>query len=411
MRITYIGHATLLLEIGGKVILTDPNFDPALGRFLERVSAPGIALAELPKLDMILLTHAHADHLSFKSLAAIEAVPLYAPPAVARWIKRRGVRHAIELGPGESVSTGNVVVHTAAATHAGNRYGVDRWRSQANMYLINTKSESVLFAGDTALTPDSTRLAEQWLRGRRLDVALLPIGYAPRWKVGFRNGHLTSMDALTLFKRLDARHLVPYHWGTFNHVTASAYDAIDELRATQRLMRAGATCGSWSQASRCSCRNDVVMGGDTIVATATAHGRGAIAIVRMSGPDAASIAARHIAPWPLEPRHATLCRVTDGEGAVLDDAIVTVYVAPASFTGEDAVEIATHGGNVVPSLVMARWCDRSPDGDARRVQPARAHERQDRSHRGRGDRRSHRCDSRARIGWPSGNWMAGCRDE
>ena len=218
------------MEIGGKVILTDPNFDDSLGSFLARVSEPGIAIGKLPKLDMILLTHAHADHLSFKSLEEIEAVPLYAPPAVARWIKRRGVRHAIELGPSESVSTGNVTVYAAAATHAGNRYGVDRWRRQANMYLIDTKSESVLFAGDTALVPDSTQLAETKLNGRRLDVALLPIGYAPSWKIGFRRGHLTSADALTLFERLDARHLVPYHWGTFNHVTATAYDAIDELR-------------------------------------------------------------------------------------------------------------------------------------------------------------------------------------
>ncbi|HMG00529.1 MAG TPA: MBL fold metallo-hydrolase [Gemmatimonadaceae bacterium] len=77
LRVTYIGHATLLIEIGGKRILTDPNFDPALGKFLARVSAPGIALDALPKLDAILLTHAHADHLSFDSLDALPAdIPL-----------------------------------------------------------------------------------------------------------------------------------------------------------------------------------------------------------------------------------------------------------------------------------------------------------------------------------------------
>ncbi len=231
MRITYIGHATLLIEIGGKRILTDPNFDPALGRFLARVSAPGIAIDKLPKLDMILLTHAHADHLSFRSLAEIESVPLYAPPAVARWIRRNGVENAIDLAPGESLSSGCLTVHAEEATHAGNRYVLDRWRKQANMYLIGTKSESVFFAGDTAMRPSTTGLVERQLGEQTLDVALLPIGYAPSWKRrGFRRGHLTSMDALTLFERLNARYLIPYHWGTFNHVTATAYDAIREMR-------------------------------------------------------------------------------------------------------------------------------------------------------------------------------------
>lgn len=230
MRITYIGHATLLIEIGGKKILTDPNFDPALGRFLARVSEPGIAIDQLPKLDMILLTHGHADHLSFRSLAEIQDVPLYAPPSLARWIRRHGVANAIEFGPGESLTSGSLTVHSEIATHSGNRYLVDRWRKQANMYLIATKHESVFFAGDTALRDDTTQLVERELKRSQLDVALLPIGYAPSWKVGFRHGHLTSLDALTLFERLNARYLIPYHWGTFNHVTSSAYDAIRELR-------------------------------------------------------------------------------------------------------------------------------------------------------------------------------------
>lgn len=230
MRITYIGHATLLIEIGGKKILTDPNFDPALGRFLARVSAPGIAIDQLPKLDMILLTHAHADHLSFGSLAAIQRVPLYAPPAVARWIRRHGVTNAIEFGPGDSLKSGSLTIHAEVASHSGNRYMVDRWRKQANMYFAETKDESIFFAGDTGLSDDTTQLVERELQGRRLDVALLPIGYAPSWKVGFKRGHLTSQDALTLFDRLNARYLIPYHWGTFNHVTASAYDAINQMR-------------------------------------------------------------------------------------------------------------------------------------------------------------------------------------
>jgi len=240
MRITYIGHATLLIEIGGKKILTDPNFDSSLGLVLARVSAPGIAIADLPKLDMILLTHAHADHLSFRSLARLEQVPLFAPPAIARWIRRKGVARAIDFEPGESLTRGSVTVYAESASHSGTRYLVDRWRSQANMYLLDTNAESVFFAGDTALRDDTTRMVMRVLGKRRLDVALLPIGYAPAWKVGFRHGHLTSADALTLFERLNARHFIPYHWGTFNHVTASAHDAIRELREQVRSHIRGA---------------------------------------------------------------------------------------------------------------------------------------------------------------------------
>ena len=235
VKVTYIGHATLLLEIGGIRILTDPNFEKSLGRFLPRVSAPGIALDELPKLDALLLTHAHADHLSFTSLDALpQDIPLYAPPVIARWLVKKGYRHAVAIAPGEQATIGGsgVRVHAELATHRGHRYGFDRWRSAANMYLLENDAESVFFAGDTALTSSTHHLVERvlWMNARELDVALLPIGWAPAWKPGFRRGHLTGEDALSLFEILRARAMLPYHWGTFRHVTATAYDAINRLR-------------------------------------------------------------------------------------------------------------------------------------------------------------------------------------
>lgn len=94
---------------------------------------------------------------------------------------------------------------------------------------------------------------------------------------------------------------------------------------------------------------------ETIVAIATAPGRGALAIVRLSGPRARDIGERLISPWPDDARHATLARVSDAKGELLDEGVVVYYRAPASFTGEDTVEITCHGGPIAPALIAAAF--------------------------------------------------------
>src|SRR5688500_14089712 len=92
--------------------------------------------------------------------------------------------------------------------------------------------------------------------------------------------------------------------------------------------------------------------GDTIVALATAPGRSAIAVVRLSGPEAQRIAGIHVSTWPIEPRVATLCDIRGRNGEPLEQALVTLFVAPSSYTGEDVIEISTHGGDLTPALVI-----------------------------------------------------------
>lgn len=99
-------------------------------------------------------------------------------------------------------------------------------------------------------------------------------------------------------------------------------------------------------------RSEVLSEHDTIVAVATATGRGAISLVRLSGPDAFGIAAKHVKQFPSQPRVAQLCDVILGEEK-LDEALVTLYPAPNSFTGDDTVEFSTHGGYLVPASIVA----------------------------------------------------------
>src|SRR5581483_575671 len=118
--------------------------------------------------------------------------------------------HAEAVAPGETVTVGSLEITAAAARHLGARYGVDRWRAATNMYLLEHPAAVCLFPGDTALGSEWHRVVDErgGLRRRALDVALLPIGYAPWWKRGlFRRGHLTPADALALFDRLGARYL------------------------------------------------------------------------------------------------------------------------------------------------------------------------------------------------------------
>lgn len=98
-----------------------------------------------------------------------------------------------------------------------------------------------------------------------------------------------------------------------------------------------------------------VKANDTIVAIATAPGRSALAIVRLSGPSALAIGERLIHPWPGEARHASLSRVHDSSGELLDEGVVVYYRAPASFTGEDAVEVTCHGGPIAPATIAAAF--------------------------------------------------------
>ncbi len=203
-RITYVGHATVLLELGGARLLTDPVLRPRLLGVIERhPEAPGDSITE--GLDAVLISHLHHDHLDFRSLKRIDrGLPVICPAGAGRTLSRRGFKGAIELSTGESTAVGAATVTATVAVHEARRYKFGP-AVEAAGYVIEAGGRAVYFAGDTDLFAEMDELAGQ------IDVALLPIaGWGP--KLG--PGHLNPRSAAEAAARIRPRVVVPIHWGT-----------------------------------------------------------------------------------------------------------------------------------------------------------------------------------------------------
>jgi L-ascorbate metabolism protein UlaG (beta-lactamase superfamily) len=199
-RLTYVGHATVLIELDGVRILTDPALRGRLGPL--RRQGPTPVLAELDAIDAVLISHAHPDHFDLASLKAIGRDPLVVVPRGMGPAAARAGRRSREVSVGDGVDVGPLRITAVPARHG-------RWPLQGDArpigFLIEGSS-GVYFAGDTAIFPDMARLAG------RVDVALLPVG---RWGPPFGPDRLTPSSAIDAALLVGARAAVPIHWGTF----------------------------------------------------------------------------------------------------------------------------------------------------------------------------------------------------
>ena len=198
--LTYVGHATTLIEIDGTRLLTDPVLRARVLHIRRISAAPDIP----SRLDAILLSHAHYDHLDLPSLRDLPAeVPVLAPPAVARLVKRRTGHETIAVAPGDRVRVGSVDVVVTEAVHDGSRMRFTRDLGAVGFVIAG--SASIYFAGDTDVFDGMRGLAE------RIDLALLPVwGWGP--DVGA--GHLDPEGAAKAVALLAPRMAIPIHWGT-----------------------------------------------------------------------------------------------------------------------------------------------------------------------------------------------------
>ncbi|HEV8305834.1 MAG TPA: MBL fold metallo-hydrolase [Gemmatimonadales bacterium] len=235
VTVTWVGHASVLLQLGGMNVLTDPVWSaraspaPFLGP--RRWVPPGVAFEDLPPVDLVLQSHNHYDHLDSRTVRRIARAhpeaPWLVPLGLAAFVRRRGVRRVTELDWGQEADVGVLRVSCTPAQHFSGRGFRDRgatlWCGWA---LAAVSGRRVFFAGDTGHHSEFGAIGARY---GPFDLALLPIGaYEPRWFM--RYVHMNPEEAVAAFRALGARAMVPIHWGTFKLTD----EAMDEPPARAR---------------------------------------------------------------------------------------------------------------------------------------------------------------------------------
>jgi L-ascorbate metabolism protein UlaG (beta-lactamase superfamily) len=201
-RLTWLGHSTVLLELSGMRLLTDPVVRSRIAH-LVRIAQP-VDRAALTPLDAVLISHFHRDHFDFPSLRSLSRdAHLVVPTGAATLAAELDFRIVTELTPGDELRIGSVTVTAVPALHDGRREPLGP-SAAAIGYLVSGRS-GVYFAGDTDLFDGMAEL------GSALDVALLPVW---GWGPSLGQGHLDPDTAARALALLRPRIAIPVHWGT-----------------------------------------------------------------------------------------------------------------------------------------------------------------------------------------------------
>jgi L-ascorbate metabolism protein UlaG (beta-lactamase superfamily) len=205
-KLTYVGHATVLLQLAGVRLLSDPLLGSGILHVRRRV--PVLPIDQFGSLDAVLISHAHRDHLDRRSVLSVARdCPVIVPRGLADSIRRWGVANVIEVDVGDRLPIGDVVIEAVRAAHDGRRHPFSRCSASLG-YVLEGQSQ-IYFAGDTDLFAGMAALAGQ------IDVALLPIwGWGPR----LPPGHLDPARAAEAVALIRPRIAVPIHWGTLRAV-------------------------------------------------------------------------------------------------------------------------------------------------------------------------------------------------
>jgi L-ascorbate metabolism protein UlaG (beta-lactamase superfamily) len=243
---TWLGQATVLLRVGGMTVLTDPVLSSRVGVGLglctggpRRLVAPPLSIRTLPKIDLLLISHAHFDHLDRPTLARLpKNVPVVTASQTGDLIRDLGFRRVAELRWGESIDVGPLSLTARRVAHWGARTFFDHHRGY-NAYSIAGGRRRVLFGGDTAYHDGFTEVGP-------LDLAILGVGaYDP-----YVQAHATPEQAWAMADHARAERILPMHHSTFRLSLEPVDEPMERLmtaagRNTDRIV-AGEVGGLWA---------------------------------------------------------------------------------------------------------------------------------------------------------------------
>ncbi|MEH7082510.1 MBL fold metallo-hydrolase [Neobacillus drentensis] len=222
---TWVGHSTFLIQLNGINILTDPVWARRMG-LEKRLTEPGISLADLPEIDVVVISHGHYDHLDFPTLKKLKGNPQYFVPAGLKSLfNRKGYQKVKELNWWESVELGGIMIHFVPAQHWTRRSLTDMNTSHWGGWIFQTANETLYFVGDTGYFSGFKQIAERFTS---IDTVFMPIGaFEPEWFMA--PAHISPEDSVKAFIELKAKSFVPMHYGTYRLADDTGPEALDRL--------------------------------------------------------------------------------------------------------------------------------------------------------------------------------------
>jgi L-ascorbate metabolism protein UlaG (beta-lactamase superfamily) len=231
--VTFINHATILVQTKELTFLTDPVFSERVSPFTwigpKRVRAPGISIKNLPKIDVVVISHNHYDHLDIASITELQQQhdPLFlialGDSMIVQHIKNLRYK---EMDWWEKYTIGNTHIHFLPAQHWSARGLIDRNLSLWGSFMIEASGFNTYFAGDTGYARHFKEIAQKF---PKIDLALLPIGaYKPRWFM--RAQHMDPADAIQAHQDLQAYKSIAVHFGTWQLTDEAINEPITDLK-------------------------------------------------------------------------------------------------------------------------------------------------------------------------------------